>query len=63
VPVLHSTDKELSFGFNDGISHPQVFGINDSSSLSFKIDDVVQSTDNSNFVKPGVIPPTSNLSG
>ncbi|KAF3032958.1 hypothetical protein E8E12_000254 [Didymella heteroderae] len=43
------------FGFNDGISHPQVFGINDSPSLNFKIDDVVQSTDNSNFVDPGVI--------
>lgn len=52
---MHSTDDCLSFGFNDGISHPQVFGINDSPSLNFKIDAVFQSTDNSNFVKPGVI--------
>lgn len=49
------TDPALSFGFNDGISHPEVFGINDSSSLNFKLDDVVQSTDTSNFVDPGVI--------
>ncbi|KAJ8113136.1 dyp-type peroxidase [Boeremia exigua] len=44
------------FGFNDGISHPEVFGINDSPSLKFKLDKVVQSTkDTSNFVDPGVI--------
>lgn len=43
------------FGFNDGISHPQVFGINDSPSLNFKLDDVVQANDKSNFVDPGVI--------
>jgi deferrochelatase/peroxidase EfeB len=53
--MLHNADGNLSFGFNDGISHPQVFGINDDSSLNFNIDDVVQSTDKSNFVKPGVI--------
>ncbi|KAF9696390.1 hypothetical protein EKO04_005607 [Ascochyta lentis] len=43
------------FGFNDGISHPEVFGINDSPSLTFKLDDVVQPNDKSNFVDPGVI--------
>jgi Dyp-type peroxidase family len=43
------------FGFNDGISHPQVFGVNDSPDLKFKLDDVVQSQDTSNFVDPGVI--------
>lgn len=52
---MYIFNEDLSFGFNDGISHPQVFGINDSSSLNFKIDDVVQSVDNSNFIKPGVI--------
>lgn len=44
-----------SFGFNDGISHPQVFGVNDSPDLKFKLDDVVQPKDQSNFVDPGVI--------
>ena len=44
-----------SFGFNDGISHPQVFGVDDSPDLKFKLDDVVQSKDKSNFVDPGVI--------
>ncbi|KAF2631510.1 Dyp-type peroxidase [Macroventuria anomochaeta] len=43
------------FGFNDGISHPQVFGINNSPSLTFQLDDVVQPKDTSNFVDPGVI--------
>lgn len=52
--MMHITNA-TSFGFNDGISHPQVFGVNDSSSLSFKIDDVVQPKDTSNFVDPGVI--------
>ncbi|KAF3010918.1 hypothetical protein E8E13_010014 [Curvularia kusanoi] len=43
------------FGFNDGISHPEVFGINDSPNLNFKLDGVTQPADKSNFVDPGVI--------
>lgn len=53
--IQNVTYNPDSFGFNDGISHPQVFGINDSPDLKFKLDDVVQSKDSSNFVDPGVI--------
>lgn len=53
--IQNFTYSPDSFGFNDGISHPQVFGINDSPDLKFKLDDVVQSKDSSNFVDPGVI--------
>lgn len=52
---VYDANSYDSFGFNDGISHPQVFGINDSPSLKFKLDDVVQPTDTSNFVDPGII--------
>ncbi|KAJ4317317.1 hypothetical protein N0V94_005002 [Neodidymelliopsis sp. IMI 364377] len=40
------------FGFNDGISHPQVIGINDALK---PFDDVTQPAGNINFVQPGVI--------
>lgn len=53
--IQNFTYNPDSFGFNDGISHPQVFGVNDSPDLKFKLDDVVQSKDSSNFVDPGVI--------
>ena len=53
--IQNFTYNPDSFGFNDGISHPQVFGVDDSPDLKFKLDDVVQSKDKSNFVDPGVI--------
>ena len=55
ILIQNVTYNADSFGFNDGISHPQVFGVNDSPDLKFKLDDVVQSKDSSNFVDPGVI--------
>lgn len=53
VSESHCTNETDSFGFNDGISHPQVFGIDDS--LKFKLDNVIQADDTSNFIEPGVI--------
>ena len=45
-----------SFGFNDGISHPQIVGINGPKDrLGFTLDDVKQPSDASNSVDPGVI--------
>lgn len=54
--LLYATNSSASFGFNDGISHPQIKGINGpNDKLGFTLDDVKQPTDASNSVEPGVI--------
>lgn len=60
--TIRATGADLygSFGFNDGISHPQIVGLDDQQLEA--IDDVQQlfdpaqgKVDKGNFVKPGVI--------
>jgi deferrochelatase/peroxidase EfeB len=53
----HAQPGHEHFGFNDGISHPQVIGINgpNDNQLGFALDKVTQPTDLSNSVDPGII--------
>lgn len=56
--AVRTTDIRQSFGFLDGVSHPQIIGIDgprERVKLGFQLDKVTQPTDFSNSVDPGVI--------